>query len=137
MRSIKQSAALMAALTLTGTAAMGAPPDLSGTWSLPFQVHASGVPLSSGATNWIPVSQGDPKNVKILTIAELSARMDQSVKEHNGNPLFGFPMPPKAPLNPAGETAAAKLDPKKAEERELACYPMNVFARVGGGGGTI
>jgi hypothetical protein len=137
MRSIEPITAFLGTLALTGGAATASPPDLSGTWSLPFQVHSSGVPLSSGATDWIPISKGDPKNVKILSIAELGARMDQSVKEHNGNPLFGFPTPAKAPLNAAGEAAAAKLDPKKAEERELACYPMNVFARVGGGGSTV
>jgi hypothetical protein len=136
MRCINRVTVLLGVLTI-GNFAMAAPPDLSGTWSLPFEVHSSGVPLSSGATEWVPISEGDPKSRKIPTLAELSARIDRSVKEHNGNPLFGFPMPPKAPLNPAGEAAAAKLDPKKAEERELACYPMNVFARVGGGPGTI
>jgi hypothetical protein len=124
-------------LAIAAIASAAAPPDFSGTWSLPFAVHSSGVPLMSGASDWVPRSKGDPRQAKIASLAEMSAMIDKSVKEHNGNPLFGMQMPARPPLTAAGQAAAAKFDPQQAERRELSCYPVNVFARVGGGAGTV
>jgi hypothetical protein len=129
----------LAAAALVGTVPGYAAdhPDLSGIWSLPFQVHASGVPMMGGATPWLPDSQGDPKKFPIPTLQQLSARIDESVKTHNGNPLFGMPPPIPAPLTAEGKKAAAAIDPKIERERELNCYPSNVFSRVGGGYQTV
>jgi hypothetical protein len=112
-------------------------PDLSGTWSLPFQVHSSGFPLMGGTTPWLPASRGDPAKFPIPTLKQLSDRVDQSVRTHQGNPTYALPPPIPAPLSAKGKEAAAKLDPKVEEKRELNCYPSNVFSRVGGGFQTV
>jgi hypothetical protein len=124
---------------LAGCAAVHAAdhPDLSGTWSLPFAVHSSGVPLMGGTTPWLPASQGDPAKFPIPTLKQLSDRVDDSVRQHNGNPEFAFPRPMPAPLTPKGLEAAAKFDPKLEQRREINCYPSNVFSRVGGGFQTV
>ena len=128
---------MAAALVGTVPAHAAGPPDLSGTWSLPFQVHSSGLPMWGGATPWLPASQGDPKKFPILTMQQLSAQIDESVKTHNGNPSLAAAPPIPPPLTAAGKKAAAMIDPKIERERELNCYPTNVFARVGGGAQTV
>ncbi len=118
----------------TGALALAdAHPDLSGTWSLPFRVHSSGVPLWAAQTPWLAPSQGDIKAYKMLTLDEMGKMVDVSVKTHNGNPTFGFPPPLTPPLTEAGKTAMANIDKAKESNRELNCYPTNVFSRVGGG----
>jgi hypothetical protein len=113
-----------------------ATPDFSGTWSLPFAVHSSGVPLFSGQTPWL-VGAEAAKNYKILSINELAAIADDSVKNHNGNPTFGMPAPPAPPYTAAGQDAAAHVDHAKWQARELNCYPTNVMMRIGGGSQTV
>jgi hypothetical protein len=128
----------VAACVLAGPSARAAThPDFSGTWALPFEVHSSGVPLSSGATPWLPASFGDPHRYHIPTLAELSARVDESVRTHHGNPLYAMPRPLAPPLTAAGKMAAAQLNPALMRHRELNCYPSNVFARVGGGSAVV
>jgi hypothetical protein len=124
---------------LGGAAAANAAqhPDLSGTWSLPFAVHSSGVPLMGGTTPWLPASRGDATKFPIPTLKQLSDRVDDSVRTHNGNPTFAFPAPLPAPLTDKGKEAAAKLDLKVEEKREINCYPTNIFRRVGGGFQTV
>jgi hypothetical protein len=129
----------MLAGLLAGSAAVQAAPhpDLSGTWSLPFEVHSSGFPLMGGTTPWLPASQGDPARFPIPTLQQLSDRVDDSVKNHQGNPTFALPPPIPAPLTQKGKEAAEKLDLKVEEKREINCYPSNVFHRVGGGFQTV
>jgi hypothetical protein len=108
-------------------------PDLTGTWMAPFRVHESGLPMGSGVSPWIPVSAGDPSDLKLPTLDEISARVDAVVKANNGNPISAQQRPPPPPLTPAGEAAAKAIDRKKLEAQELACYPTNVMSRIGGG----
>jgi hypothetical protein len=77
------------------------------------------------------------KNYKILSLDELAAIADDSVKTHNGNPTFGVPRPPPPPYTAAGEDAAAHVDRAKWQARELNCYPTNVMQRIGGGTQTV
>lgn len=127
------SVALTAALIGAAGARAATHPDLSGTWSLPFEVHSSGVPLSGGSTPWLPASAGDPHRYHIPTLKEMSARVDESVREHHGNPLFAMRDHIAAPLTAAGKAALAKINPAEMQREELNCYPSNVLARVGGG----
>ncbi len=113
-----------------------ATPDFSGTWSVPFRVHSSGIPLWSGQTPWL-VGADTAKNYKILSLDELSVIADESVRTHNGNPTFGAPVPPPPPYTAAGADAAAHVDHAKWQARELNCYPTNVMTRIGGGTQTV
>ncbi len=125
------------AICAGGIASGATHPDLTGTWSRPFRVHSSGVPLMGGATRWMPVSNGDPKDAKIPSLDEMSAMIDKVVKANHGNPTAGFPPAPPAPLTAAGKQAAGQIDMALEEKRELNCYPANVLARVGGGWGAV
>jgi hypothetical protein len=125
---------LLAGMFWTGAATAA---DLSGTWSVPFQVHSSGLPMWSGVTPWLPASQGDPHQFPIPSLKQMNDRVDESVRTHNGNPTFAFPKPLPPPLTAAGRAAAAKIDTALENRRELNCYPSNVFARVGGGTQTV
>jgi hypothetical protein len=133
MRILGKAGVLLSALVGSGVVSAAAHPDLSGTWSIPFQVHSSGFPMMSGSTPWLTPGEGDPKKYPIPTLQQLSARIDQSVREHHGNPEFSIVPRPPPPLTDAGKAAAAKLDQKVERQRELNCYPSNVFMRVGGG----
>jgi len=128
---------LMAGVGALAPPVLAVPPDLSGTWSVPFRVHSSGFPLMSGETPWMGKSQGDPIQYKIPTLDELSERVDVSVKTHDGNPTFAFPPPAPPPLNSAGKDAFSHIDAAKLQAQELNCYPTNVLSRVGGGGQTV
>jgi hypothetical protein len=132
---LKPCAMAMVLAVLTPIVAQ-AKPDLTGVWMAPFRVHSSGVPMGSGVSPWMPVSAGDPRNVKLPTLDEMSARIDGIVKANNGNPEGAPPAglrPGPAYYTPAGVVAANAIDRKQREERELACYPNNVLSRIGGG----
>ena len=118
---------------LAAPAAHAAPPDLTGMWATPFRVHASGYPLMGGTTMWIPLSKGDPAKAPMMTLDEMSALVDKSVREHHGNPMFGLPPPPPPPYNEKGREVAAKLDPEAIHAQAIACYPNNVLWRIGFG----
>ena len=139
--------ALAAGLGICALAAMaGAPaqahPDLTGVWQSPFRVSAGGAPVIGGATQWMPVSAGDPLKVKVPSIEELVKRMDAmppggpgapnaAVRGHVGADPHRMGEGP-LPLTPAGQAAAAKLDPVALEQKRVACYPNNIFLRLPG-----
>ena len=128
-----RAAALLGLCGLTASAAHAAPPDLTGMWSTPFRVHASGFPLMGGSTMWIPLSKGDPAKAPMMSLDKMSALVDKSVREHHGNPMFGLPPPPPPPYNAKGREIAAKIDPEAVHAQEIACYPSNVLWRIGFG----
>jgi hypothetical protein len=114
------------------------PPDLSGIWFVPMQVHAAGVPMQSDSLPWAPASEGDPRQKHIPTMAEVKLQTDAKFNGTAWKPgaLKVGPTPPPA-ATPEGLMAAAKFDSKLDLQHDLDCYPYNIFQRLAGGLGAM
>lgn len=137
-----------AALLWAGTAsAQTQGRDLSGTWFPDFLTNEFGPPVTGRNTPWVPLSQGDPRQMKIATAAEQNkAVTERMLIEHGKAPApaaaaggrgggaggaggggGGGRGNQNAALNEAGKAEQAKRKPGEGN----CSAPSNVFGKIG------